>query len=92
MCELKTCKECGAAKPLDDFYHHPQTKDGLTSKCKECTRAAVRQRRDANLDHYREYDRQRARSEARKEYAKKYQRSPAGRAAAQRYRDKKRGA
>lgn len=88
MCELKKCSGCGAEKPVSEFYSHPQTKDGLTSKCKDCIKQAVKNRREANIDHYRDYDRQRAKDPRRKRYTRRYQQSPSGRAAAARYRAK----
>src|SRR5690349_4708066 len=36
---MKTCSNCGWVKPLDEFYKHPSSKDGLTAACKECKRA-----------------------------------------------------
>lgn len=64
---MKTCKTCGAEKSESDFYPRDST-------CKECRKAKVRQNRLANLDKYREYDRQRANNPdrvlARNEYAK----------------------
>jgi hypothetical protein len=32
----KKCIRCGNDKELDDFYVHPQMKDGHLNKCKEC--------------------------------------------------------
>lgn len=33
---MKTCKNCGIEKPLDEYYTHPRTKDGKGSWCKKC--------------------------------------------------------
>lgn len=33
---MKKCIRCGKDKELDDFYAHPQTKDGHLNKCKTC--------------------------------------------------------
>lgn len=88
MYELKTCKKCGLEKPVDDFYSGAQTKDGRSSSCKDCVKAAAKARREAKIEYYREYDRERAKLPQRKAYARKYQRSPRGRAAAARYRAK----
>jgi hypothetical protein len=33
---LKTCSGCGASKPLDEFDRAPNSKDGRTSRCKQC--------------------------------------------------------
>ena len=66
------CKYCKTDKPIDDFYRSSIRKDGKSGNCKECIRARVRANRAANIDYYREFDRNRAnlphRVEARKEY------------------------
>jgi len=36
---VKTCKSCGATKPLADFYGNPAGRDGTRPECKDCTRA-----------------------------------------------------
>lgn len=56
---MKTCNGCGDAKPVDYFYVSAGSPDGHVSKCKECTKAGVRQNRLDNHDHYIEYDRNR---------------------------------
>lgn len=56
----KTCKVCGRRKPLTDFYRADGMADGRYSKCKECYKIAVKERRAANLEQHRAYDRQRA--------------------------------
>lgn len=60
------CKKCGLIKPSSDFY-------SSQNDCKECTKKRVKERRAANADYYREFDRERAhlphRVEARKAYA-----------------------
>ena len=37
--ETKRCRKCGENKPLDGFYPHPLTVDGLLGSCKECKKA-----------------------------------------------------
>lgn len=56
---MKTCARCNQAKPTTEFYAHPRTADGLLGKCKECHRADVTANRNAKLDRYRAYDRER---------------------------------
>ena len=56
---MKKCFKCGASKPLTDFYKHKGNSDGHSGKCKECTKADNKRNREAKLDYYREYDRNR---------------------------------
>lgn len=56
----KACNTCGRRKPLTDFYLAPGMLDGRYSKCKECYKTAVKQRRIANLEQHRAYDRERS--------------------------------
>ena len=37
----KHCYRCLTTKPLEEFYRHPNTKDGYLGKCKTCARADV---------------------------------------------------
>ena len=39
----KTCTKCLIEKPLDEFYKRIRSKDGLSSRCKICTKGDVRQ-------------------------------------------------
>ncbi len=63
---MKTCKGCGAQKPLSEFY-------ASVPRCKECHKAAVKAARERKADYYKAYDRARAnrpdRVAARKVYA-----------------------
>jgi hypothetical protein len=72
----KTCFKCGKERPFTAFYKHPRMADGRLNKCKDCTKADMREHRFANIDRIREYDRQRGllphRKEANKRRAKKY--------------------
>lgn len=56
---MKTCFKCGATKPIEDFYRHPQMKDGRLGKCKDCTKLDMRTDRHTK-PRVREYDRRRA--------------------------------
>lgn len=56
----KACPECSTVKPLVDFYRDKSKPDGLTRRCKECTKASVNQWRKQNLE--------KARKQRRKSY------------------------
>src|SRR5690606_1293792 len=87
---MKTCSRCGCTKPATEFYAHPKTADGLLGKCKPCHRADVATNRQAKLEQYRAYERQRAneahRVRARKAYSQTEQGKAAHGRAHQRYR------
>lgn len=50
---MKTCTKCGESKPLTEFYSGSAT-------CKQCYRQRVRDNRQAKIDYYQAYDRDRA--------------------------------
>ena len=54
---MKACFKCGAEKPLSEYYKHNRMADGHLGKCKECTKADVKDNRAAKVDYYRKYDR-----------------------------------
>lgn len=62
---MKKCFKCHRALPLSEFYKHPMMGDGHLNKCKLCTKKDVRARRQANREHYLEYDRERSKDPAR---------------------------
>lgn len=33
---LKRCRDCGEEKSLDDFYRHPECRDGYRAECRKC--------------------------------------------------------
>lgn len=45
---MKTCVRCGEQKPLEMFFYHPSTADGLTTHCKPCNAARRREWREKN--------------------------------------------
>lgn len=80
------CKTCLCDKPLQDFY--PRQK----SKCKDCTKDAVKANRLANLDHYLAFDKARSslpyRVAAREAYRKTAAYAESHKAAAKRWAEK----
>lgn len=48
---MKTCSACGEAKPLGEFYEHPNGAQGRDSRCKGCSRAKAREYHQANRTH-----------------------------------------
>lgn len=40
--QTKVCCACGRELPLDAFGKHPKAKDGLQSRCRECTANALK--------------------------------------------------
>lgn len=69
------CKSCLLHKQERDFYVSNST------KCKECVKAAVKQNRLENLEHYRLYDRQRGQRPERKAAREAYERTAKGKLA-----------
>lgn len=56
----KRCFKCLDVKPLESFYKHSQMRDGRLNKCIDCQKKDSRAYRLKNIDHYRQYDRDRA--------------------------------
>lgn len=59
MAAVKVCFKCGQEFPLDRFYKNSMMKDGRMNKCKECTKADVRENRAKKITYYRNFDRAR---------------------------------
>ena len=46
--QVKKCFRCGRELPLDEFYKHPQMKDGHLNKCKDCSKKDAKSDYDRN--------------------------------------------
>lgn len=46
---MKTCRDCAVSKPLNAFYRHSNTRDGLHNSCKPCFGARSEANRRARL-------------------------------------------
>lgn len=69
---MKKCFKCGEMKPFSEFYKHPQMADGRVNKCKSCNKKDVSENYRANIEHYKEYEKERMRLPHRKAAVKKY--------------------
>ena len=38
---MKTCRQCGEEKALNEYYAHPKTKDQKQQACKTCSYKAL---------------------------------------------------
>lgn len=66
----KICPICGITKSIDDFYRHPETKDGRRNKCKICWNIKNREWRNRNKDKIKTH-KQKMRSIYRERYRKR---------------------
>ena len=71
---MKVCRKCGLEKDLSEFYKKPNMADGHLNHCIACVKQYEKDRRIANSDRLKAYDKARAnlphRVLARQEYAK----------------------
>lgn len=61
----KTCKKCNETKNLNEFYPNKRMSDGHLNMCNVCSRKATTEYRLRNIEHYRSYDRLRAKNAVR---------------------------
>lgn len=52
MIQRKTCKDCGAAKLVREFYRHPNYADGRMNTCRRCKITQVEANRELKFAHY----------------------------------------
>ena len=87
---MKTCFKCNVPKPESEFYRHPQMKDGLLGKCKECTKRDTAKRAEEKPEVIRAYERKRATLPHRVEARKAYSSTSAGRLVSRKVMQKQR--
>jgi hypothetical protein len=80
----KHCRQCQQDVRVADYYRHPQTADGLQPVCKACHRANVKANREARIDYYRAYERDRANLPHRVAARETYAQTPEGKSAGNR--------
>lgn len=71
----RTCNKCDKTLDISEFYRHPKALDGLSGKCKECTKVGVRANYRKNRDHYVAYEQARQKNPERRQAALGYQRT-----------------
>ena len=63
-----SCIQCKTSKPVDEYYAHPQMKNGHLGVCKECHKKRMKIRSRTN-PHVQQYDCARAKNPERKKKA-----------------------
>lgn len=48
MVEMKVCSKCGIEKSIAEYYANPAGRGGLSARCKDCHKDAVRKYREEN--------------------------------------------
>lgn len=81
---MKACFKCKHFKPHDAFYAAPASRDGVSGKCKECTKDDVRANYREHIEAYKVYERGRAMLPHRVAAREEYQKTPSGKAAIRR--------
>ncbi len=68
----KLCSNCEKTKPINQFYNDNRGKFGVESICKRCRYLKTRESYHKNIEHYRQYFRQRHRKQEWKKYQNQY--------------------
>jgi len=79
--DTKCCRSCGQTRLISEFYKHSGMSAGVLNDCKPCSKAKVMANRLANIEYYRQFDRNRNMLPHRVEARKKYIQTDAGKAA-----------
>ena len=71
---MKTCTNCGEEKESSEFYSRKDSKDGLKSECKICTRARNSKYKKENMEAIKKQQKEKYHSdESIRERKRKYQ-------------------
>ena len=62
----QVCIHCGVSKSFENYYKHPEMKNGFLGKCKECCKISTKINYRKNIKHYIEYEKERQKSEERR--------------------------
>jgi len=84
----KICFKCDEEKELSCFYPHSGMADGRLNKCKACTKKDVSENYRQNIDHYTEYEKNRATLPHRVAARDKYQKTDSGKVTGNRAKNK----
>ena|SRR3990167_9427485 len=71
----KVCFKCGKRQPQEAFYRHSGMTDGLLGKCKECTKADVRDNYRRNKEQIQVYEKLRQQDPERRARKRAYLRN-----------------
>jgi hypothetical protein len=96
---MKTCRKCGIAKPIEEFYNNKAYKDGHLSRCKSCcsefeqSTAGIERRlryshSSKGKEHAKQYRQSDKRISANRQYAKKYRETENGKVVTKKYYEK----
>ena len=75
--DSKVCTKCNLDKPFKEYHKKKTGKYGLQPKCKACKNQHIKEWREENKEHLKEYNKEyrEANSEYKKEYNNQYQKN-----------------